>query len=349
MDGYLHDINPFAIQFTQNFGLRWYGLSYLAGFYFGYLIIRWFSKRGLSPLTPQLAADFVFAVAVGTIVGGRLGYCIFYSPALLTEFNGTLPFWGVLAIHKGGMASHGGMIGIVAACIYFGRRHKVSPLHLFDLTALCGTIGIFFGRIANFINGELVGRPVVSDIPWAVKFPQDILSWPADKLQSIGECVARLGVSTDSWRGALTRFPYDMQSRNFVEGTLQSLVDRVQHHDLVVGACLRPHLLSRHPSQLYAALLEGAFLFVTLMFIWRAPRKPGVIAGCFFTLYAIVRIIGEQFRMPDPQIGYQIFGATRGQLLSLVLFIIGLGALYIWSMRPAPTMGGWGGNRDQVK
>lgn len=344
-DAYLHSLNPFAIHISGNFGIRWYGLAYLAGFVIAYYIILFLAKRGLSLLKPEQVSDFVFSAALGTVIGGRLGYCLFYSPDLFAKFNTSFPFWGVLAINEGGMASHGGIIGIMAACYLYGRKHNVSALHLFDLTTLGGTAGIFFGRIANFINGELVGRPVESAVPWAVKFPQDILSWPTqdpERLSALGTTVNKLGIPMENWQSVISKLRWNDSSWGFVQHTLNQVVEAVQNGNTAVTAELRPLLLARHPSQLYEALLEGAFLFICLTLLWRKPLKPGVIAGSFFVLYAIVRIIGEQFRMPDIQIGYQLFGLTRGQWLSFVMLALGALALIMWRHRDVALIGGWG-------
>src|SRR5262245_11050057 len=96
---YIHSLNPFAIQFTESFGIRWYGLAYLAGFISGYLIVRRRIMLGRTALKMDQLSDLVFQVAIGTIIGGRLGYCIFYSPSLFTHFSSNFPFWGALAIH----------------------------------------------------------------------------------------------------------------------------------------------------------------------------------------------------------------------------------------------------------
>ncbi|MCB0321056.1 MAG: prolipoprotein diacylglyceryl transferase, partial [Bdellovibrionales bacterium] len=141
---YFHAINPFAIQLTESFGIRWYGLAYLAGFLAGYFSIRWMVKHGKSPLPLELVGDFVFSVAMGCLVGGRLGYCFFYRPELFMDFRSAPPFWGVFAVNEGGMASHGGILGIILVCIWFGRRHKLLTWHLLDLTILGATLGIFF-------------------------------------------------------------------------------------------------------------------------------------------------------------------------------------------------------------
>lgn len=325
---YVHAIDPFALQFTDTFGIRWYGLAYLAGFFLGYLAIRSMIARGRSPLPTEKAGDFVFTVALGTVIGGRLGYCLFYNPELFVSLSSSFPFWGVLRINEGGMASHGGIVGIIVACILFARRHQVPVLHLMDLTTLGGTIGVFFGRLANFVNAELVGRPAAPDLPWAVKFPQDILLWPAqapERLQELAPVVSEIGISSTTWRGWLEALPLHGVA---VEQALHRIIAAVQHGNEQITTALAPLLVARHPSQIYQALLEGALLFLVLWWVWRSARKPGVIAGLFLVLYALVRIVGEQFRMPDAHIGFQLLGLTRGQWLSIVMVLPGL--LLLW-------------------
>jgi len=343
-DAYLLTVDPFAIQVTEHFGIRWYGLAYLVGFYCGYLLIRWMARRGLSPVPVELAGDFVFTAALGTVIGGRLGYCLFYSPELLLSFRPHFPFWGVFAINEGGMASHGGIIGIIVACLLYGRRHKLPAFHLFDLTTLGGTIGIFFGRIANFINGELVGRPAPAGYPLGVKFPQDILAWPGHdwaRLETLSSVVERLGIAPSTWSDLVQNGLRDPRAYETLTGTLHRIIGVVQSGNELVATTLAPLLVTRYPSQLIEALLEGLFLFVALMVIWRYPRRPGVIAGWFFTLYATVRIIGEQFRMPDLQLGFQLYGLTRGQWLSIVMLALGAVFLFAAARRKEAHLGGW--------
>lgn len=336
-NSYLHTLNPFVIRFTETFGIRWYGLAYLAGFLFGYWFIAWLAKRQLTILPYELASDFIFTVALGTVIGGRLGYCIFYAPELFARFTSAPPFWGVLAIHQGGMASHGGIFGIICACLWFGRKHKLSALALFDLTTIGGAIGIFFGRLANFVNGELVGRVAPAGYSWAVKFPEDVFLWPRAepaRLKTLSVVVQELGVSQEKWD--------TIANTRAVEPYLGRIIDATQNGNVAVQNAIRPLLDGRYPSQLFEAGLEGMLIFCTLMLIWRNPRKPGVIAGWFLVIYPLVRIVGEQFRMPDPQIGFQALGLTRGQWLSVVMLLITSCCLVIWSKRPVEKIGGWG-------
>jgi len=341
---YLHDLDPFLLRIYEDFGIRWYGLSYLAGFIAGYLIILLLSRRGLTLITPKLVSDFVFTVALGAILGGRIGYALFYNPSLFLDFSGELPFWGLLAIHQGGMASHGGMIGVALACIWYGKRNNLGVLHLVDLTTLGGSIGIFFGRIANFINGELPGRPAPESLPWAVKFPQDIFAWPSqqpDHLGKITGAVTEVGVREETWLELLRTFHWDARSWQSLENILTRLVQEIQAGNMVVAEALRPYLTARHPSQIYGALLEGLLVFCVLLFLWRNPRKPGFISCAFLITYSTMRIFVEQFRMPDIGIGLQFLNLTRGQWLSIVMLLFGLVCLYLFQKREVEKIGGW--------
>src|ERR1035437_3608400 len=110
---WVHNLNPFLIRFTETVGVRWYGLAYLSGFVTGAMIITFIAKRGRSTLNPELITDFITYVVLGTMIGGRLGYALFYGPDLLTDFSSRFPYWGVLRVWEGGMASHGGIAGIL--------------------------------------------------------------------------------------------------------------------------------------------------------------------------------------------------------------------------------------------
>ena len=352
---YVHDLSPFAIRFTEHFGIRWYGLAYLSGFVTGYYAILLLAKRRGTLLKADQIADFITYVAIGVLGGGRLGYCLFYSPDLFTSVDGHFPYWGVLKVNEGGMASHGGMLGVVLVCYLYGRYHKMPFLHCLDLTVLGSSIGFFFGRIANFINGELFGREASASLPWAVKFPSEMLYWVQKqfpKLQDVKPAVEALGqFKTDSgqvlqasaatWNQWLEGFGTDGVARQHVYDTIEALIAAVQSGNHAVTEALAPALTIRHPSQIYQALLEGLLVFLALAFIWRKPQKPGIVSAWFATLYCVARIIGEHFRMPDAQIGFQWLGLTRGQWLSISFLMIAIVWL-IWAYRRSVgTLGGW--------
>lgn len=142
--------------------VRWYALAYMAGFLLG-----WWTARRLAPLfglTKESIDDFLPWAVAGVILGGRLGYVIFYQPALFLSDP-----LQVFYIWQGGMAFHGGALGVIAAIFAYAIRYNLPPLRLADIVCCVVPIGLFFGRLANFINGELFGR--VSDVPWAVRFP----------------------------------------------------------------------------------------------------------------------------------------------------------------------------------
>ena len=271
-------IDPVAIHLGP-LPIRWYSLAYIAGLAGGWFYLTrllrnqslWKATGG-PPLTRPQLDDVIFWVAIGVMLGGRLGYLFFYEPSLLIEpweplgagmepglvktLIGWLPIPPALMLWRGGMSFHGGLIGVTLAGWLFARRNNLNALSMGDLFACATPIGLFFGRIANFINGELWGR--VSEAPWAMVFP---------------------------------------------------------------GAGPLP----RHPSQLYQAGLEGLCLLVILAVAVRmgALKRPGLALGLFGCGYGVARIIGEFFRMPDPQLGFLIGPVTMGMLLSLPMVAIG--------------------------
>jgi len=258
---WVHDLDPFLFQFTENFGLRYYGLAYALGFLAGIWLLHIFCKHGKAALTKEEQSLTITAIMLGVLLGGRLGYMFFYA------FQDVIHRpWSIFQVWKGGMASHGGFIGVMIACWWTSKKINLNFLQLGDILCPLVPPGIFLGRIANFINGELWGK--VTNVAWAVIFPQSA--------------------------------PF---------GTPLELV------------------VPRHPSQLYAAVLEGLFLMIYSQWrFWRTGvlAAPGRLTGEFLTFYAIVRVFGEQFREPDAPL---IFNLSRGSFYSL--FLLAAGAFLI--------------------
>ncbi len=348
---YVHDLSPFAIQFTENFGIRWYGLAYLAGFICGYYAILLKTRWGQTQFKEAQVADFITYVAIGVLAGGRLGYCLFYAPELFTSIDGNFPYWSVLKVNEGGMASHGGIFGVMVVCWLYARANKMSFLHCLDLTVFGGSLGFFFGRLANFVNGELFGREAPSGFAWAVKFPQEMVLWlqrefhrlrdlgPAvEQLKTLSEPNGTVDLTASRWQLWLDNYATDPVARNRVSAVIDSLIHQVQAGNEAVKNALAPVLTARYPSQLFQAVLEGLLVFIILCWIWRKPQKPGVVGGWFGVLYCLARIIGEQFRMPDAHIGFQWLGLTRGQWLSVAFFTFALGYLIVAYRRDTKKM-----------
>ncbi len=299
---YLHDLNPLIFRIYDNVGPRWYGLAYVLAFISSYLLFFWLAKRGFADLPAERVGDFITGCALfGVIIGGRLGYVFFYKPEMLREPLSILRVW------EGGMASHGGMLGLLLFTFYYSHRHKVSWTNLGDNLVVTAPIGLFFGRCANFINGELYGR--ITNLPWAMQFPKELLDHPAEADRAIATC-AQIDPSLttpDAIIGAVYRQPK-------------------------VATALRSILTPRHPSQLYEAFFEGIVLFAVLWFVRTRTRQPnGVLTGLFFVLYAIFRIVIEYFREPDAAL---IGPFTRGQFFSFFLIAIGVGFVAAAKMRP---------------
>ena len=158
------NIDPIAIE-VGPLAIRWYSLAYIAGILIGWRYCLRLAKRATIRPNVQDFDDFVVWAVLGIILGGRIGYVVFYNAAYYLEN----PLDALMVWH-GGMSFHGGLLGVLVAIAVFSWRRGFSPLALGDLVAAAAPIGLFFGRVANFINGELFGR--VADVPWAVVFPQ---------------------------------------------------------------------------------------------------------------------------------------------------------------------------------
>jgi phosphatidylglycerol:prolipoprotein diacylglycerol transferase len=301
---YVHDLSPFLIHFGGGVGLRWYGLAYLAGFLVGILLYRRLAQRGYSDLSPSQVPDFITMGALfGVLLGGRLGYLLFYDSDRF--LHDPLIFFRVW---EGGMASHGGIIGLTLYTLWYARRHGLSFLNLADNLVVVGPVGLFFGRCANFINGELYGR--VTTAFWAVQFPKEIHAYDPERLGPLLEKTSRLD-------------PSFCTPDAVVEGVSLSMPLR---------ELLAAEIAPRYPSQLVEAVLEGGVLFALLWILRTRVRLPdGVLCGVFFIAYAVLRVIGEGFREPDAPM---TAGLTRGQFLSL--FMILAGFLFLLSSRMNP-------------
>jgi prolipoprotein diacylglyceryltransferase len=334
------------------------------------------------------------------LFGGRLGYCLFYDTRLLGLFrddhgNVAFPYWGVLAVWRGGMAAHGGVLLTIITIIVFTWRNNVavdramqpgspaekdkknltskeisalrkySIVNIGDAACMVVPIGLFFGRVANFINGELYGHPTT--VAWAVKFPSEIqnptnnpadLPIPIDKLdpdqilrmvawarnnpefagmkfESLADLInnhvlqraEKILQMQDADRivqWAQTRFP-DAKITD-----TNSLITQLQQGSANVSEMIRSKfaamdsLPARHPSQLYEALLEGVLLFLIVWIIGRKWRRDGMASGAFLTLYPVMRIIGEQFRVGDTPVTILGMTLSKGVWYSVAMFVPGV-------------------------
>lgn len=260
-------INPISPVAVSVFGIdiRWYALAYIISFILVFWLFAKLAKTQNSgvDMTKKQYDDYMTWVILGVVLGGRLGYVLFYN----------LPFFiahplEILAIWHGGMSFHGGLIGVILATLMFAHHIKQSFWRMLDLAAVVTPMGLFFGRIANFINMEVMGRETT--VPWGVVF----------------------------------------NGQN--------------------------EIAPRHPSPLYEAFGEGIVLFTIMLILYtktNLKKRPGALAGIMGMLYAVIRVVCEFFRAPDAQIGFLTsWGLTMGQLLSGVLFAVGL-TMFIWAMK----------------
>ena len=263
---WVHDLSPFLWEFPEPYsnwgpgGIRWYGIAYLLGFIIAGVILRIAWKKGRSPYDPEQVMNLMTFQILGVLIGGRIGYVLLYQ---------TSKFWQdpliLLRVWEGGMASHGGFVGVCIATLWYARQSKQSPFPIGDLIVSIVAPGLLFGRIANFINGELWGR--TTEVSWGVLFP----SAPGFALS-----------------------------------------------------------VARHPSQIYAAILEGLLPFIYIQWrFWKSDtpsRFPGQLTGEFLLIYSAGRILNELYREPDASL---IAGMSRGQFYSIFLALGGILLIYL--------------------
>ena len=251
---FINNFDPVAIQIFS-IEIRWYSLAYIFGILIGWLYCKkiLIKDKNIS----KLFDDLISYLIIGIILGGRLGYVLFYN----LEYFLSNPI-EILMIWHGGMSFHGGLLGVLASTIIYAKKHNVNKFIFLDLIAGSAPIGIFLGRIANFLNSELYGRE--TNILWSVIFTR---------------------------------------------------IDNI----------------TRHPSQIYEALLEGVILFFIMFFFIKKNYllKPGLISSLFLIFYSLFRFLVEFFRVPDEQVGFIYLNLTIGQIISLIFLSFGFYLFFI--------------------
>jgi len=359
---WLHDLDPVAFRVGPA-TIYWYGISYVLGFALAWVLLRIAASRGMTPVPGATIGDVVLFGGIGGVVGGRVGYLLIYNPNLLGEFTNSFPFWQALNIARGGMASHGGMVGVLFGLVLLGwvmRKRaakenlpelaEVPTLHLVDLAVAVVPVGLVCGRLANFVNGELLGKVVArpgEDAPWwAVRFPQEILArWETGEIteqqrQLAAEAVGMSHLEMVNQAGM----------ERFEVGYLQ-LVEEFRAGSAGAANFMNGFLNARHPSQLYQAAVEGPLLLLALFIVWARPRVAGVVTAWFMILYGVGRIFTEFYRLPDAEFANaRPMGLSRGQWLSVALVAGGAGLLVYIVIRARkkkatgeslPRFGGW--------
>lgn len=247
--------------------IRWYSLAYLAGLLFGWWYIKRLARKPGAPMSSQHVDDFLTWAVIGVVGGGRLGYVLFYNlPKYLADPLAVLRLW------DGGMSFHGGLIGVILAVILFCRRNNLDLWKVSDAVATVAPLGLFLGRIANFINGELWGR--ATDVPWAMVFPGDPLGLPRHPSQlyeAFGEGLLLLVLlmSLYNFTDLRRRWPGFIAGLFFIGyGLARLLVEFVREPDAHLG--------------LMAGISRGQLLSIPMLLfaLWLMTRRyPGKTAS----------------------------------------------------------------------
>jgi phosphatidylglycerol:prolipoprotein diacylglycerol transferase len=258
-----HTPHRFLIQFSEDVGIRYYGLAYLLGFVFGAWMFRLYHKAGRTPLAPAAAMDLMMYLIIGVMVGGRVGSYLLYD-----HWRGfSSDPLGIFKVWQGGMASHGGFVGVLLALLWFAHKQKVSLLHLGDLVASTAPCGLLLGRIANFLNGELWGK--ATDGTWGFVFqgdPDRLARHPSQLYEAALEGAVLLAYG--QWRFWRTNAPMKQPGRLSGEFLLAYAVMRI--------IC---EVFREPDASLLLGLSRGTFfsVFVALggaWLLWLSARKP---------------------------------------------------------------------------
>jgi len=247
---FYHNINPVLLNLGP-FEIRYYGLIFVLGFLIGYFLLVYLAKQRKLDLTKDDLSDLLLYLLIGIVAGARLFYILFYN----LKFYLSSPL-DIFAFWHGGMSFHGGLAGGMIAVFLFCKKKKINVYDILDIAVIPAALGLAFGRIGNFLNGELYGR--ITNIPWAFDFGDG-----------------------------------------------------------------KP----RHPSQLYGSL-KNFFIFGVLWFLKEKKLPKGFLFWSFVTMYSALRFFVEFFREPDPQLGFIIFNLSMGQILSSIVFFIGIYFLF---------------------
>ncbi|MFT6240130.1 MAG: phosphatidylglycerol:prolipoprotein diacylglycerol transferase [Akkermansiaceae bacterium] len=336
---YVHDLDPVIFSISEKIKLRWYGLSYVMGFMVAYYILLRLARRNLWNVAEEKVGDVVTYTAIfGVFLGGRIGYVLFYmlprSGGLEQILENPLT---IIAVWDGGMASHGGILGIMFFTLFYAWKNKISWPGLGDGIAIVAPLGVFFGRIANFINGELYGTVTDQSKWWAVKFPKSLYEGNGENLQA----ALRQAAVADPDRVGTILEPYGQLDGYFAlpRQVFETQIEPIARENPDVLQALADHTPARHPSQLYEGVLEGLVIFLVLYGLRVAFPKlwHGVISGVFFILYAIFRIGVENVREADAE---EIMGMTKGQFYSFFMIAIGIAFLiYAWRSKKSLQRG----------
>jgi len=255
------DISPIIFSLGP-IAIRWYSMAYLVGIISAWILIKRNVKRNNIPLTKENIEDLVFDVTLGIILGGRLGYVVFY---------GTSMFWEnplqILAIWNGGMSFHGGIIGVILALWYFSHQVNMPFLKVTDLVVLYVPIGIFLGRLANFINDELWGR--VTDVAWAVRFPNGgyLPRHPSQLYEALTEGMLMFVILNVLWN-----FKWVRERTGFVSGMFACLyallrisMEQFREPDIQLGYFFNVLTMGQ--------MLSMPFLLVGVWVMYRAIKR----------------------------------------------------------------------------
>lgn len=318
--------------------LRWYGLMYVIAFVFGFLVFRWLQKSGYLRIKAEDVTNYIVVGVLGTFIGGRLGYLLFYQFDKLF-LGDDADFGMIFRVWEGGMSFHGGVIGVSLAVLIYSIKKKHNFWNIMDGASHVVPFGVAMVRVGNFINGELYGRYITDAGGDPIKDPGK-LPWYAMKFATDRDATAGQHAMHEAIRA-------DYLAENPGAKEIPDTIYQVPPVEPEIWEKVQHLFPGRWPSQVVQFALEGMLVLLLIWLLRRYVKRPGQIAGLFLVLYAIFRIPAEMIRQPDAQIdpaqaeqlgGTAAFLAsinmTMGQFLSVMIFLGGALMFVLFQLKP---------------
>lgn len=284
---YVHDLDPVILK-MGSLQVRWYGMMYLIGFVVGFLQFRKRFYQGVWKMDPEMSQILITYLMIGMMIGARLIYVLVYNPQHFFENPSE-----IIAIWQGGLSFHGAALGFIVGMLLFSKKYGVGFYHVTDSVVLGASTGIFFGRIGNFINGELYGR--FTDAAIGVVFPQECFGklactpmprHPSQLYQAVGEGLCVFAI--------LKIIEWNERKKGYAPSPL-----------------LKPPAEAEGDSKKKKKKNEV---------VW---KRTGILGCSFLILYGVARFIVEFFRQPDEQLGFFAGFFTMGQILCFIMIFAG--------------------------
>jgi|GEM_PF-5623646 len=311
----IHDFGPEMLTLFGALRLQWFGSFVFVGVIVSAWFASWIAHRQNAGFSQALVGSALSWMFIGSLLGGRIGYGLFYDTNMFFRFRPEFPVWGLLAFSEGGLSWHGAVLGALVASIFFAHRSGLSQMYILDLTAWVAPLLLFFSRLGSYFSAELLGAVSSAPTPIAFKYPAEILRWP----EEVPEKFAQIS---------------DL-------GSAQEIFNRFQAGDLALQTQVLPLLEFRYPFALISALAEGLLVFILLFLIWKSSRKPGMVTSAYLFFTAMAGFAVSTFEWIDASKNPSLLSFSLYQWICLFTALWALIFYVLWVRSRSMSIPGW--------